>query len=389
MSSDETNAPAEETGPSPLRSVHTTNFPAILEQLGSSLFVTTYQAGKLAILRPDNGVINTHFRTFNKPMGMAIAPGRLAIGTAVDMWEFRDVPAVAAKLEPHGKHDACYLPRRAHVTGDIQIHEMAYAVSDRDRGTRTQEKIGVGDASHHELWFVNTRFSCLATHDPDHSFAPVWRPKFITQLTPDDRCHLNGLCVVDGRVKWVTALGETDTGGGWRENKKGGGILIDVGSNEIVARNLSMPHSPRWHAGRLWLLESGTGSIGTVDLTTGRYEPIVRLDGFTRGLEIVGNLAFIGLSQVRETAVFSGIQITERLQETERSCGVWVVDIQRGQVVAFLKFEEAVQEIFAVALVPGARFPDLINDNNELIGSSFVLPDAALRDVPSELRATP
>jgi uncharacterized protein (TIGR03032 family) len=354
--------------PSPLRSVHTTSFPAILDQLGSSLLVTTYQAGKLVVLRSDGGVINTHFRAFNKPMGMAVGRGRLGIGTAVDVWEFRNVPAVAAKLEPAGKHDACFLPRSAHVTGDVQIHEMAF----------------VGD----ELWFVNTRFSCLATHDPDHSFSPVWRPKFISQLSPDDRCHLNGLGLdEDGRPRWVTALGETDSAGGWRENKKSGGILIDMDSNEIVSRGLSMPHSPRWHAGRLWLLESGTGSLGQVDLASGRYEPIVRLDGFTRGLEMVGNLAFVGLSQVRETAVFSGIEITERLQETERTCGVWVVDIQRGQVIAFLKFEEAVQEIFAVALLPGMRFPDVINDNAELIGSSFVLPDAALRDVPAELRS--
>jgi uncharacterized protein (TIGR03032 family) len=359
--------PPADAGPSPLRSVHTTNFPAILEHLGSSLLVTTYQAGKLVVLRSDGGVLNTHFRAFNKPMGMAVGRGRLAIGTAVDVWEFRNVPAVTAKLEPAGKHDACYLPRSAHVTGDVQIHEMAY----------------VGD----QVLFVNTRFSCLATHDPDHSFAPTWRPKFITALTPDDRCHLNGLCIVDGRPKWVTALGETDTSGGWRENKKSGGILIDVDSNEIIVRGLSMPHSPRWHSGRLWLLESGTGSLGFVDLDTGRYESIVQLDGFTRGLEMVGNLAFIGLSQVRETAVFSGIQITERLQETERTCGVWVVDVQRGQVIAFLKFEDAVQEIFAVSLLPGVRFPDLINDNAEIVGSSFVLPDAALRDVPAELRS--
>ncbi len=216
----------------------------------------------------------------------------------------------------------------------------------------------------------------------------MWRPKFISQLTPDDRCHLNGLGLKDGSPKWVTALGSTDTGGAWRENKKSGGILIDIDTNEVIARGLSMPHSPRWHAGRLWLLESGTGSLGFIDPSSGRYEPIVRLDGFTRGMEMVGNLAFIGLSQVRETAVFSGIQITERLQETERTCGVWVVDIQRGQVVAFLKFEEAVQEVFAVALLPGIRFPDLLNDNPEIIGGSFVLPDDALRDVPAELRAS-
>ena len=330
--------------------------------------MTTYQAGKLVLLRSDGGLINTHFRAFHKPMGLAVGRGRLAIGTAVDVWEFRDVPAVAAKLDPPGKHDACFLPRSAHVTGDVQIHEMAY----------------VGE----DLVFVNTRFSCLATHDPDHSFAPIWRPKFITQLTPNDRCHLNGLALVDGRAKWVTALGESDTPGGWRENKKSGGVLIDVAANEVVLGGLSMPHSPRWHAGRLWLLESGTGSMGFVDLARGKYEPIVQLDGFTRGLEMVGTLAFIGLSQVRETAVFSGIQITERLQETERTCGVWVVDIQRGHVVAFLKFEEAVQEVFAIALLPGMRFPDLVNDDAELVGSSFVLPDAALRDVPAELRST-
>jgi uncharacterized protein (TIGR03032 family) len=127
-----------DTGSSPLRSVHTTNFPAILDQLNSSLFVTTYQAGKLVILRSDAGVINTHFRAFNKPMGMAIGRGRLAIGTAVDVWEFRNVPAVAAKLDPPGKHDACYLPRSAHVTGDIQIHEMAYCSRVRRGGLRTQ-----------------------------------------------------------------------------------------------------------------------------------------------------------------------------------------------------------------------------------------------------------
>src|SRR5262245_16293143 len=270
MSSDQANdASSADSGPSPLRSVHTTNFPGILDQLQSSLVVTTYQAGKLVLLRSDAGLINTHFRAFNKPMGLAVGQNRLAIGTAVDVWEFRNTAAVAGKPDPPAKRDACCLPRACHSTGDVQIHEMAYV--------------------NEQVLFVNTRFSCLATHDPNHSFAPVWRPKFITQLTPDDRCHLNGLGLLNGKPKWATALGETDSAGGWRENKKSGGILIDIESNEIIARNLSMPHSPRWHAGRLWLLESGTGSLGTVDVNSGRYETIVRLDGFTRGLEMVGN----------------------------------------------------------------------------------------------------
>jgi len=434
----------------PLRSVHTTSFPQILAEGAASVFVTTYQAGKLVILRNDDGVLNTHFRNFMKPMGLAYAGSRLAIGTAVEIAEFHNVPAVCPRLDakekeeqarahdlpapspsegmgaqstgdpksperrwyrsrsegeggaagtsgasmpgaatsppapphqgegsrgalnpkskienPKSKHDACFLPRASHTTGDVAIHEMAW----------------VGE----ELWFVNTAFSCLATRSAVNSFEPRWRPSFIKQLLPGDCCHLNGLALRDGRVRYVTALGATSEHGGWREGKRDGGVLIDVDSGEILVRGLSMPHSPRWYNGRLWLLESGDGSFGHVDLATGRYEPIVKLPGFTRGLSFLGPLAFIGLSQVRESAVFSGIPLVERLQE--RTCGVWVVRIDTGATVAFVRFEDAVQEIFAVEALTGIRFPDLVNHDLELIGSSFVLPDAALADVPQELRS--
>src|SRR5262249_42897353 len=156
----------------------------------------------------------------------AIDGDRLAIGTTWEIWEYHNVPAVARKLEPAGKHDVCFLPRAASVTGDVQIHEMAWAGTD--------------------LWFVNTRFSCLCTRSNVHSFVPRWRPPFISALAPEDRCHLNGLCLVDGKPCFVTALGESDTRGGWRERKKDGGVLMDVRSNEIILRGLSMPHSPRW-----------------------------------------------------------------------------------------------------------------------------------------------
>ncbi len=353
----------------PLRSVHTSNLPDILRHFGMSLLVTTYQAGKLVILRPDGDALNTHFRNFKKPMGMAFDNGRLAVGTSQEIWEFRNVPAVSARLEPKGKIDACFLPRSGHMTGDIQIHEMTYE----------------GD----ELWFINTSFSCLCTSDREHSFVPRWRPPFVTQYEPTDRCHLNGLGIQDGRPKWVTALGQTDTAGGWRENKKDGGILMDLDSNEIVVRGLSMPHSPRWYQDKLWVLESGAGTLGHVDLAKGKYEPIVELPGFTRGLDFVGNLAFIGLSQVRESAVFSGIEITQRLTEAERTCGIWIVDIRNGQIIGFLKFEDAVQEIFAVAALPGMRYPDLINHDPQVTATSYVLPDEALREVPNELLAKP
>ncbi len=360
-------APSEAAAPQlePLRSVHTASFPQILNQRGISLLVTTYQAGRLVVLRADGNVLNTHFRGFQKPMGLAVRDNRFAIGLAQEVCEYHNLPAVARKLEPPARHDACFMPRVAHATGDIQIHEMAW----------------VGE----ELWFINTAFSCLCTRSDGYSFRPRWRPPFVTHLAPEDRCHLNGLALVDGQVRYVTALGETNTAGGWRANKRNGGVLIDVPSNQIIARGLSMPHSPRWYDGRLWLLESGAGTIGAFDLASGRYQPIAELPGYTRGLSFHGPLAFVGLSQVRESAVFSGIPLVERLKE--RNCGVWVVNIQSGETVAFVKFEDAVQEIFAVEVLPGIRYPDVITDNKELLASSFVLPDDALADVPEALRA--
>ena len=180
------SAPAD----SPLRSVYTQSFPEFLNQLGSSLLVSTYQTGKLICARYDGGQLNTHFRNFPRPMGLAVAPGRIAIGTRAEVLDYRELPGGRPKVEPRGKHDACFLPRNKHFTGDIRIHEIAFAQG--------------------ELWLVATNFSCLATLDAEHSFIPRWRPPFISALTSEDRCHLNGLCVIDDEPRYVTALGETD-----------------------------------------------------------------------------------------------------------------------------------------------------------------------------------
>ena len=360
----------------PLKSVYTDRLPAILAQLGISLAVSTYQAGKIILVREDKDTINTHFCGFHRPMGIATDGQRLTVGGRNTVWYYRNMPALAPKIDPPGRHDACYLPRQIHFTGDIDIHEMAWGT---DR-----------------LYLVNTKFCCLCTLDPDHSFNPCWRPHFISALTPEDRCHLNGMAMQDGVPAYVTALGETDKVGAWRENKRDGGILMSVQDNRVLARGLSMPHSPRLYDGKLWFLESGVGGIGWFDPATlhkgdtdgsgqVKHSIIAKLPGFTRGLDFVGPLAFIGLSQVRESALFSGLPLTERLSEEERSCGVWVVDIRNGETLAFLRFESGVQEIFAVQVLP-TRFPAMLDSDHERMNDSYVVPDEALRDVPEELQ---
>jgi uncharacterized protein (TIGR03032 family) len=346
----------------PLRSQHTASFPPILAELGISLAVSTYQTGHLVLVRRQGTSINTHFRQLDRPMGITHHAGRLAIGTKAGIWEFRNMPAVCQRLDPPGQHDACFLARRTNITGDVLIHDLAWVA-----GRNAARSGSTGE----ELWFVNTAFSCLCSRSDLHSFEPRWQPRFITQYLPQDRCHLNGLALYEGKVRWVTALGESDEPFGWRKNKRDGGVVFDLAADEIVTRGLSMPHSPRWHAGHLWILESGAGGIGTIDLASGRYEEVARFPGFTRGLSFYGPLAFIGLSQVRETAVFGDIPLVEAVPE--RNCGVWVLDIRTAQTVAFVRFLNALQEIFAVEVLP-YRYPDLINDDVDILAESYDLP---------------
>ena len=342
-----------------LGSVHTTNFPDLLRQLNGCLVVSTYQAGKLVILRPDGASINTHFRTFTRPMGMAADGERLALGTAIEIAEFRNMPAVAKRLHDPPRHDAVYLARRGHITGAIDIHEMAWD-------------------KHGDLWFVNTLFSCLCTLDTKSSFVPRWRPRFVTHYAPEDRCHLNGLAMRDGKPRYLSALGETNTPQGWRANKRDGGLLIDMATDKVIVRGLSMPHSPRWYDDRLWVLESGRGALVTIDPKTGAKTDVARVPGFCRGLDFIGPVAFIGLSQLRESNAFTDIEITEA--NADRQSGVWAVHIGTGNTIGLLKFTGGVQEIFAVQALAGVLFPEIIHEG-EFLTSSYALPDEALREV--------
>jgi uncharacterized protein (TIGR03032 family) len=233
-----------------------------------------------------------------------------------------------------------------------------------------------------QLWFISTAFSCLATIDSDHSFVPMWRPPFVTALAPEDRCHMNGMAVRDGEVRYVTALGATDSSDAWRANKLSGGVLLSVPDGRIIASGLCMPHSPRWHDGELWMLQSGNGQLCKVDEVSGAVTVVASVPGFARGLAFVGPYAIIGLSKIRES-VFAGMPILER---EDLSCGVWIVDTRTGTTAGFVRFEGNVEEIFDVEVL-GRRFPQILDGEDPLTASSYVLPDDALVDIPADLVA--
>lgn len=321
-----------------IRCSHSENFPALLEQLRLSVFISTYQTGHLVVVSARNGRLTLSFHQFDRAMGIAMKAGTIAVCTRREVWFLRNAPDIAAKLQPAGQYDACFLARTAHFTDDIQAHEAAWVEDGKDGG---------------QFWVVNTLFSCLSALHPNYSFAPRWKPSFISVLRPEDRCHLNGVAVVNGQPRYVTALAETDTPAGWRAVKNNGGCLIEVPSGRVVSRGLSLPHSPRMEGGQIYFLNSGEGHLAMADAKTGQVTPVALVPGVLRGLAIHGGYAFIGLSKARPT--LEGVPIVA--DRDKLRCGLWVVDLKTGGIVAHLEFNTGVEEIFDVQVLPGMMSP--------------------------------
>ena len=319
-------------------------FAGWLTQTESSIAFTTYQAGKLFLIgvKPD-GRLSIFERTFARSMGLAVSgDGRaLALATQFQIHRFDNL-LPAGEISANG-FDAVYAPHVGWVTGDLDTHDVGFGADGRPL-------------------FANTLFSCIATVADGHSFKPVWKPAFISRLVAEDRCHLNGLAIEDGKPRYATAVSRSDVADDWRDRRDGGGILIHIDSQEIIALGLSMPHSPRLRDGRLWLLNSGTGELGTVDTSSGRFEPVAFCAGYARGLAFIGNYAVVGLSLARENRTFSGLPLDEalRARDTEARCGLAVFDLHRGDMVGWIRIEGVVRELYDVAALPNVRRPSLI-----------------------------
>jgi uncharacterized protein (TIGR03032 family) len=341
-----------------IRCSHSDSFPAILTQLRLSILISTYQTGHLVVVSAREGRLTLRFNQFERAMGIAVKPGTIAVCTRKEVWFLRNAPDIATKLQHSGRYDACFLARTSHFTDDIQAHEAAWVEGSAGSGG--------------EFWIVNTLFSCLSALHPQYSFAPRWRPPFISALRPEGRCHLNGLAVAGGRPQYVTALAETDTPSGWRAVKANGGCLIEVPSGRLVSRGLSLPHSPRVEGNQIFFLHSGQGDLAVADSRNGEVTQVAALPGVSRGLSLHGGYAFIGLSKARPT--LEGVPIVA--DRDKLRCGLWVVDLRTGAIAAHLEFRAGVEEIFDVQVLPG-------------IVSPFVSGPAAENDVGEPLWTIP
>lgn len=353
--------------------VHSDNLPDLLEHLNITVMATTFQAGRVLSFSGNGGRCSLLMRAFTHPMGLAVNDQRMALVCGNQVVHLVNQTDLIDQEGKRPDYDAYFVPRRMHVTGDIAGHETAWGVNPDGPTGAAHRSDGAGDDDLlHSLWVVNTRFSCLATLDQRWSFVPRWKPAFITKLAAEDRCHLNGMAMENGRPRYVTMLAPTDTAQGWRDRKTDGGCVIDVRNDEIVARDMAMPHSPRVYRGRLWVLESGRAELQYVDPETGQRHTVTRLPGYVRGLAFYDRFAFVGLSKAREKRMFGGLPIEEH--KTELQCGIQVVDLDSGKVVAFIQFEAGCEELFDVQVLPNARRANIIGFTKETVNGIFVLP---------------
>ncbi len=350
---------SEAADPGPRRITYRADagFARVLRETRVSLLVSTYQAGKLAVIQARGDELFITYHNFQRAMGIAVAPEQVALGTTNQIWYLvSSAPPPVAGPES-SPFDRYILARGSHFTGEIHVHELAWAGR--------------------QLWAVNTLFSCLCTIEGGHNFVPRWKPSFISRLSPEDRCHLNGLAMENGRPRFVTCLGEADSERGWKGTEADGGRLIDVSNGQFLIRDLCMPHSPRLHEGRLWLLESGKGRLISHEPPHGVRE-IAVLPGYLRGLSFQGPYAFVGLSKLRPTSTLRGVPIASQLDTLK--CGVGIIELSSGRLASFLEFTSGLEEIFDVRLNPHAQNPLVSGPDARADGTPpiWVIPPARL-----------
>ena len=301
-----------------------------------SLAFTSYQTGVLYIL--GHGMdrkLSLHQARYPQAMGVVGDGARIYLASHNQIIRLENV--LGPDQIANSKFDKVYVPRNFQTTGAVDLHE-------------------IGVTSEGKVVLINTKYSCLCELSLKHSFKPIWKPSFISQIVPEDRCHLNGLAMVDGKPKYASAVCRSDVVDGWRDRRHDGGVIIDIETDEIVAEGLSMPHSPRVHDGKLWVANSGTGEIGWIDQDSKTFQPVAFCPGFIRGLAFVDGYAIVTLSKPRYKR-FDGLELADRLEEKDADpwCGVQVISLADGSVAHWIRFDGAIQEFFDVCVLAGVK----------------------------------
>lgn len=335
------------------------NLFAFLEAQNLTICLTSYETGQLYLIgRNPLGGIMINTQPFGKAMGLFVDDKVMHLATGGQIHRLENCLNTNERAEELFDH--CFVPRTTYTTGPLDAHDVAVDGDDN-------------------IIFVNTRFNCIAKTSTKHSFETVWKPPFISRIVSEDRCHLNGMALDDGKLAYVTAISKSDTIDGWRDRRSNGGIVLNTQTDQVICEGLSMPHSPRVHQGDLWVLNSGTGELGTIDRSKSSenaFTPHIFCPGFVRGLAFHNRYAFIGLSRPRYKR-FEGLALQRMLEKTDSEpwCGVQIVDLDKREVVAWLRIDGSVQEMYDVAVIPDVKCAMSLNNSSPQMQNLVTWPD--------------
>lgn len=372
-------------------STYSSNLPAILSLLNVSLAVTSYQSRRLILIQAKDDTVETKLKAFSRPMGLYADARRLTIGTVNQVIDFQYAAASLQKVKQGGLDKLTELPAKL-LDSDWQVNTELLAERQQqlddlkaadtlllERAALTTGMINIHDIAWGKqgLWVVNSTFSCLSRLSPNHSFIACWQPPFIKDLVPEDRCHLNGMAMLDGEPRYVTTFNQADRRDSWRvKGYQALGTLIDIKQNRILKDDLLLPHSPRCHNGWVYYCASGHGEVQRYHPETELTELVCQLPGFTRGMAFIGDLLLVATSKVRQSQLHdtesaAPMPVDLRLGDAESICGVWFVDTSTGDVIASLQFEGDVAQLYDIAVLHGASNVELLQHTDVLASHLF------------------
>ena len=281
--------------------------------------------------------------------------GKLALACKNEVIVFSNSKELAKHYpKSPNKYDALYMPRVTYHTGPIDIHDLSFGED------------GV-------LYGVNTLFSSIVRIDDDYNFSPYWTPPFIDKLVSEDRCHLNGMALKDGLPKYATAFNQGNSHQSWRENITKTGVVFDVQSNQTIVEGLAMPHSPCLFNNQLYVLLSATGELVKVDVKTGKYDVVVQIEGFVRGMSLHKDYLFIGLSKLRKnSSTFGKLKFAEKANQA----GIVIVHLPTGSIVGKITYLNSLDEIYDIHILADKIRPNVLNTMIPDYKAGLMTPEA-------------
>ena len=319
---------------------HTRHFTTWMNDHQCSIILSSYSTHHVFTLSLDSkGEITNWFSNIGRAMGINYSKStkNLIISNVGNILTFRDKGSL--EHPQYGKFDNNFIPQFGYYSGDVDVHDVC-------------------ETSTGEIYYVSALFSCVCKPTKNGSFKPYWLPPWISRYAAEDRCHLNGLCLVNDVPRYVTSTCQGDSMGSWRHSGQNGkGIVYDIVENKVVCSGLMNPHSPRWYRDKLWIMESGTGYFGYIDFDKNEFIKCAFVPTFLRGMDFIDNYAIVAGSLPRHDPAFGELPIGSEIEKRslDPTCGVWVINLDTFDAEHQLFFNLPVKELYDVSIIPQTK----------------------------------